>query len=489
MPEPKRSPFIQIVSDLINALVTVIEEKDVFFRGHSERVAVHGLNLARRLDLPKGVCDTIYLAGQLHDIGMVYIPSEIIHKTDELIESELVLLRQHPILAEKILSRISIFKNILPIIRHHHENFDGSGYPDGLQADQIPLGARVLHLADTFDILTSALPGKPALGMEEALNTIQANQGPQFDPKLVIPFINMIRSTYASGPKPPDDEDVVKQAVRLISEKFERGENGLPVLPGIVLKIRETIAAPDYAVDSLAKLLELDAVISVRLITVANSVVYRGHEKVLTVRQAVPRLGTKETENIVMAIVNRSLYQTDEKELQSIMERLWMHALATAFCAKLIAARLKLPEQDNYFTMGLIHDIGKVPLLQAISRLRTTGDEFMHKLSISSIINILQEAHESLGAGLLKKWEFADDFVRVALMHATTTLNEQTEPSILVIQAANIMTRKMGYNSLTDEELDLGSLQSAQLLGIEAEALNEICQVATQIVQSSANMF
>ena len=274
----KSSPFIQIVSDLISALTTVIEEKDVYFRGHSERVAVHCLNLARRLKLGKRDCETVYLAGMLHDIGMVYISDELIHKP-ELSESEQVMLQQHPVLAEKILSRISIFKNILPTIRHHHEFFDGSGYPNGLRADNIPLGARIMCLADSFDRMTSALPNKPAMTVEEALNVIRTNAGPHFDSNLVPIFVDMIKNTYEAGKDKAEDGDVVKKAVKKIVSKFESGVIGLPVLPNIVQKIRDTIASPNYSIDALAKLLELDAVLSVRLITVANSVVSAAAKK------------------------------------------------------------------------------------------------------------------------------------------------------------------------------------------------------------------
>ena len=209
----------------------------------------------------------------------------------------------------------------------------------------------------------------------------------------------------------------------------------------------------------------------------------------LTVRQAVPRLGTKETDNIVMAIVNRNLYQTEEKELQGLMERLWMHSLATSFCAKLIAENLKLGDQESYFTMGLIHDIGKVPLLQAISTLRAKGDESMKALDLSTITSILKDAHEALGAGLLKNWEFAEQFTRAAQMHEEPVLSEQTEKSILVIHLANILTRTIGYSHYNDEGLDLGSIESAKLLGLKPETLTDIGREAKKLVEASANMF
>jgi HD-like signal output (HDOD) protein len=321
------------------------------------------------------------------------------------------------------------------------------------------------------------------------LTFISANQGTYFDPKLAPVFIEMIKTTFEAKQNKVEDEDVVKKAVKKIISKFESGVIGLPVLPTIVQKIRETIASPNYSIDALAKLLELDAVISVRLITVANSVVYRGREKVLTVRQAVPRLGTKETDNIVMAIVNRNLYQTEEKELQGLMERLWKHSLATAFCSKLLAEKLKLGEQDSYFTMGLIHDLGKVPLLQAISTLRAKGDESMKALDLSVINSILKDAHETLGAGLLKNWDFAEQFIRVAQMHEDPVLSDKTEKSILIVHLANIITRTIGLSHYNDEGLDLAAVESAKLLGLTSDTLTEIAKETKKLVEASANMF
>jgi len=489
MAEMNGSPLVHIVSDVVGALLTLVEEKDADIRGHSERVALHCLNLARRLKLGKRDCETLHLAGLLHDIGMVYVPDEIIRKSADLSDSEQALLRRHPLRAEKILTRISIFRGIVPTIRHHHEHYDGSGYPDGLKADQIPLGSRIMCMADQFDRMITGYPDKPAMNLDQALSAIRDNQGTLFDPSLVLEFIGMIRETFSEEHDKAEEGDVVKKAVKKIISKFESGVIGLPVLPTIVERIRETISAPNYSIDALAKLLEMDAVISVRLITVANSVVYRGREKVQTVRQAVPRLGTKETDNIVMAIVNRNLYQTDEKELQGLMENLWKHSLATAFCARLIAERLRLSEQESYFTRGLIHDLGKVPLLQGISALRSKGDESMKALDMATINGILRDAHETLGAGLLKKWEFDEQMIRVAQMHEEPVMNEKTERSILVVHLANIITRVIGMSTYSGDGLDLAAVESATLLGLGPDVLAEIAQQTKELVDASANMF
>jgi putative nucleotidyltransferase with HDIG domain len=241
--------------------------------------------------------------------------------------------------------------------------------------------------------------------------------------------------------------------------------------------------------DTLAKVLEMDPVISVRLITVANSVVYRRAEKILTVRQAVPRLGTKETEGIVLAIVNKNLYETGTPRMRDLMERLWMHSLACSFSAKLIAEKLALGDLDKYFTMGLIHDIGKVPLVQGITRLQSRRDSSFKDIDMPTIVSILQEAHDSLGATLLKGWDFPEELIRIAQLHENPTLSEHTEKPLLVIHMANMLTRKIGYSLFPDEGIELGTLGSAELLGITTPDLETIGKQVLGMVQNTANAF
>jgi putative nucleotidyltransferase with HDIG domain len=483
------SVLAKVISELISAFVTVVEEKDVVFRGHGERVGSHCVNLARKLNLSKKEIDVIYLAGKLHDIGKVYIPSELIHKPEELSESEEILYKQHPLIAERIISRISIFKNLLPIIHHQSEYFDGSGYPDGIKGENIPIGARILCLANSYDTFTSASPNKPVLSTDDALKELHNDSGKKFDPKLVDVFTGLIKQTTGSPITENEQEGAVKEIIHRIFNGFKSGQVELPILPSIVQKVREALASSAASMDTLAKVLEMDPVISVRLITVANSVVYRRAEKVLTVRQAVPRLGTKETEGIVLAIVNKNLYETGTPRMRDLMERLWMHALACAFSAKLVAEKLAMDDTEKYFTMGLIHDIGKVPLVQGITKLQAKGDASMKDLDMPTIVAILQEAHDGLGATLLRGWDFPQELIRITQLHENPTLSEHTEKPLLVIHLANMLTRKIGYSLFPDDGLELDALGSAKLLGINSSDLETIGKQVMEIVQNTASAF
>jgi HD-GYP domain-containing protein (c-di-GMP phosphodiesterase class II) len=144
------------VKDLVKILVSVIEERDPYMKGHSERVATNCVLFSRRLGRTQKEINQIYLAGLLHDIGLVYIPLEITQKSEELTEDEMDMIKKHPLISEKIVSKHDMLKETLPIIRHHHEAVDGSGYPDGLKGDSIPVGAMILRIVNTYDSMANA---------------------------------------------------------------------------------------------------------------------------------------------------------------------------------------------------------------------------------------------------------------------------------------------------------------------------------------------
>jgi len=139
--------FREFVLDVVKTLVALIEEKDPFFRKHSERVANNGANFCEEYKIVDDEdVETIYFAGLLHDIGIVAIPINLLQRTDPLTDEEMILIKKHPVSGEKVLGNFKYMKDVLPMVRHHHEAVDGSGYPDGLKGDEIPLGARVIGL-------------------------------------------------------------------------------------------------------------------------------------------------------------------------------------------------------------------------------------------------------------------------------------------------------------------------------------------------------
>ncbi|HMS56088.1 MAG TPA: HD-GYP domain-containing protein [Fimbriimonadaceae bacterium] len=176
-------------------LAAAIDAEDAYTRGHSQRVAVFAANLAKQAGLSRAQIDVVFRAGTIHDIGKIMIPPEILKKPTDLTDEEHLVMAQHPVLGEHLVRELGGAEELLPGVRSHHEAYDGSGYPDGLVGESIPLIARVLTLADTFDAMTSDRPYRPGLTVEEAITVILRESGRQFDPELGPIFADMMANS------------------------------------------------------------------------------------------------------------------------------------------------------------------------------------------------------------------------------------------------------------------------------------------------------
>lgn len=178
------------------ALGQAIEARDGCTAGHCERLAFHSLALGVAMGLSRQELLALYRGGFLHDIGKVAIKDSILLKPSALTEEEWVAMRKHPLIGERICRRLSSLAPVLPIVRSHHERWDGSGYPDGLRGSRIPLLARVLQLADIYDALTTVRPYKRAFTPREALAIMEEETARGWrDPELMQLFLGLHRKT------------------------------------------------------------------------------------------------------------------------------------------------------------------------------------------------------------------------------------------------------------------------------------------------------
>jgi HD-GYP domain-containing protein (c-di-GMP phosphodiesterase class II) len=189
-----QSSILQSLLGLANAL----EAKDEYTRGHSERVA----GLARQLALARGLgareAATIAHAGLLHDLGKIAVPERILRKPGPLTDEEWAVMRRHPLTGAHIVAPLEFFADGALVVRHHHERHDGSGYPDGLAGEIIPIGARIVAVADVYDALTSERPYRPALRCREARERLRWEADRTLDGELVEIFLSQVMNA------PPD---------------------------------------------------------------------------------------------------------------------------------------------------------------------------------------------------------------------------------------------------------------------------------------------
>jgi putative two-component system response regulator len=197
-----RTDELDRAESVLFTLARSIEGKDPYTHGHCERLASYSAGLGEQLGLSKDEITALQRAGIVHDVGKIAVPDAILLKPGRLTEDEWVVMRQHPTVGERICAPLKSFRLVLPIIRHHHEKYDGSGYPDGLRGEVIPVSARILQVVDVFDALTTERPYKKALPVSDAMQMMreEVSKG-WWDPAIFAEFERLITSNATSFAK------------------------------------------------------------------------------------------------------------------------------------------------------------------------------------------------------------------------------------------------------------------------------------------------
>lgn len=178
--------------DTIEALRQVVDAKDEYTCGHSDRVSYYCVKIGEAFNLSEQELETLRVAGLFHDVGKMSIADDILFKSDKLSIREYNEIKKHPTKGARILSVISMFKNVVPIVKCHHERIDGKGYPDGLIGEQIPFPAKIVAVADAFDAMMSDRHYRSKLDLNAAINQLMVGSGTQFDSHVVSKFVNML---------------------------------------------------------------------------------------------------------------------------------------------------------------------------------------------------------------------------------------------------------------------------------------------------------
>jgi HD-GYP domain-containing protein (c-di-GMP phosphodiesterase class II) len=175
----------------VEALAAAIEAKDPYTRGHSKRVTQFAIVLAERFGVSEAEIRNLQYGATLHDIGKIGISGKILNKPGRLTDKEFSVIKQHPVIGERIIERVDFLQGARPIVRNHHERFDGSGYPDGLKDEEIPFAARIVGIVDFFDALTSDRPYRKAYSFEQVMLIIRESIGKEFDPLVAKEFLEL----------------------------------------------------------------------------------------------------------------------------------------------------------------------------------------------------------------------------------------------------------------------------------------------------------
>jgi len=210
-----------LVIGVIRSMVDALDAKDPYTCGHSDRVALMSRRIASQMDVDEQICEQLYMSGLLHDIGKIGVRDDVLGKPGKLTDEEFDQIKRHPVIGHDILKHLHQLSYALPGVLHHHESFDGTGYPHGLVGEEIPLFGRIIAVADAFDAMTSDRPYRSGMSFEKAEQIIKEGAGTQWDPQIVAAFLEASEELQAictmfCGSAPAVDASPLRDAMSML---------------------------------------------------------------------------------------------------------------------------------------------------------------------------------------------------------------------------------------------------------------------------------
>ena len=287
-------------------------------------------------------------------------------------------------------------------------------------------------------------------------------------PRAVAPLPNI---ALLNQPSPAEQ---ARELGKLLGQMLEKPEIKLPVLPQIGVQVQKLIARDDCTFDQIADMVGLDASMSARILEVANSPLYAGVEQIRNLQHAVSRIGLRETRNILQAVAAENLFKASDKRLTEMMKSLWMHSLACAYSNEILARFLSIPESEDFFMMGLLHDIGKLLIIQMLQQ--AVEDKIWSRDNVSEemLLQVMQTLHNPLGLRLMQKWGYPEAFHNVISQHNNDDKVQEFGEPVVVTYFSNLLTRKMGFSLLENDEALLNRHEIAQALNMDSSTREKI---------------
>ncbi len=284
-------------------------------------------------------------------------------------------------------------------------------------------------------------------------------------------------------------KDVAAEIARVLGLMLNAPDISLPVLPAMAQEIQKITADDNTDFSKIAEVVVNDAAISARILEVANSPLYAGVEQIRSLQNAVSRIGMKETRSLLLAVTSEGLFKTKNKLLASYLDTLWMHSLAVAYSNEIIAKQLFIAESDDFFMMGLLHDIGKlliIHLLEEGIKKKLWDNNLLQKELIEEIFS---KYHIAIGQKLMEKWEYPKAFHEVVGLHNDDANVFEYEEYVVVTYYSNLLTRKLGFSLVEHVENIYNNKQIAQALNMDDKIRGDIEKIVQETVTQIRESF
>ncbi|MFW5870680.1 MAG: HDOD domain-containing protein, partial [Candidatus Sumerlaeota bacterium] len=271
--------------------------------------------------------------------------------------------------------------------------------------------------------------------------------------------------------------------IERVEQLLDRPDVHLPVLPAIGMEVQKLVANENSSFEQIAEKVSLDPSMSARILEVANSPLYAGVEQIKSIEGAVSRIGIRETRNILQAVVAEGLFKTTDKHLETIMTALWMHSLAVAYGNEILAKTLFISESQDFFMMGLLHDIGKLLIVHLIQEGQKEGVFQKDEIGDALMKEVFVAEHNAIGLKLMERWQYPESFHSVVELHNDDAKVYQYDEPVVVTYYSNLLSRKVGLSLRPHVEALLDNKQIAQAMNMSDAARNEVADKLSDMVE------
>ncbi len=488
----------------IRTLAEAVEAKDPYTAGHSKRVTELSVEIAWNMDIPRSEVGQVRLAAMLHDVGKIGVREAVLNKEGSLTGEEYDHIMQHMEIGRRILDPILHGSKVIDIIYHHHERFDGKGRPAGLKGGKIPLGARIIALADAVDAMGSVRPYRPGISPAEIAQEVEKGSGTQFDPMVVRAFFQthygrQLLETKEKGkaaasakefiPEPDDGPDgqepyegtkgeetpQPKEVImpdeppseplysrKEVAAKIQDLEE-IKALPFVTAEVLNLTSTSSSDIDALASTILRDPALVAKVMKLANTSYYATKERVQTLDRALVNIGYAGIREVALGVAVIDLFQS-KKGGHGHLDRfsLWRHQLACGVIARSLAAQGQVVSPEEAFAAGILHDLGIAIL----------DDLFPEEYAVCTAYAMakgvpLVEAerafigadHTQVAAELSRAWQLAENLRPPMEMHHTSwaklnDLPKQDTHTVMLVKIANTLTHSLMVGSDCDPILE-----------------------------------
>lgn len=431
-------------------------------------------NVSRRLDLDAQTQALLDLAARVRDIGMVALPDRVVLATTRLAPADWDLINRHPVIGEQLLDGLFVVATAAPIVRAHHERWDGGGYPDGRRGEAIPLLSRVIGTCDAFVAMASDRPHRRGIGAEAALEHVRQCSGSQFDPRTVDALVAALTGATSAGPVPIPRPDRVVRNKAGIERSADRKRNlsteiaefdVVPAFAPAYERLLAAIASDTVTGSEIVAAIESDTGLTVAVLRQAQDAALR--RPIANVADAMAALGSTGVREAIQSLP-RAEFPWRTSPLEVLMHRSRAHAQAVARAADRIAREVRLPERDDLLAAALLHDIGKLVLGRALpeytdatERTSTPEERIIRERRTAGM------DHADLGGILLRRWKLPEELARTVVAHHSS---EAENHLATYVRLADMVAHHAQGDAVDSRKM----LHLAHVCRLSAEALRSV---------------